>query len=523
MADEIRNDAANVGNNLAGSAREVAGNAEQGLGNVTDNAGMVQGGQQLTQSGAQERAGLTPGAAPSSAPSSAVPAHESLADAVEGLREDAGAQGRTLEQAEEQGVLEAGYDTDEPNPGFIGDHRDIDTSGQLWLSDDCCIRAVPTSGTASALIWTGTLWIPEKEKVMADNQNSNPNGSEDQTRPAGDWDKQYIAPPDASMGAQDTNTQGRAAGSAGSHEYGGSATDSRVSDSRNNATHQSDSGAEAGLMGSAYDTERQMQGGTPGSGANAPTSADMTGLNSSNGGATNSANATDNSVGGMLSSPTLGGAAPSGPAGSGASGGQLGDTMGRGSLQEGTVGGAMGSGAHGTSPTGGDLSGGQGMAGDTTGGTPALGDPTRASSMMASDQMGFDDDNAPNENAEYVTGHHYDNNFGVSGSMGGGVMQSDSMLGPQPNSGNATPASLNSAGAKPDKPQQGDDRTSMIGDHADSAGRHDNPYDQVRSADENETPETMGGLNGNSDEGDALEGQSHLYTPGTTEEDYPAT
>lgn len=274
---------------------------------------------------------------------------------------------------------------------------------------------------------------------MADNQNSNPNGSEDQTRPAGDWDKQYIAPPDANMGAQDATTQGRAAG-AGSHEYGGSATDSRVSDSRSNATHHQDSGSEAGFMGSAYDTERQMQGGTPGSDANAPTSADMAGLNSSNNGATNSGNATDNSVGGMLSSPVLGGAAPSG-----ASGGQLGDTMGRGSLQEGTVGGAMGS----------------------------------------------------------------------------GVMQSDSMLGPQ-QGGNTTPASLNS-GAKPNKPQHGDDRTSTIGDHADSAGRHDNPYDAVHPADENETPEMMGGLNGNSDEGDALEGQSHLYTPGTTEEDYPAT
>jgi hypothetical protein len=128
MADEIRNDAANAESDLADGAREGAGNVEQGLGNVTGNAGMVQGGEQLAQSGAQEQAGMILGEAPA-APSSAVPAHESLADAVEGLREDAGAQGRTLEQAEEQGVLEAGYDTDEPNPGFIGDHRDIDTSG----------------------------------------------------------------------------------------------------------------------------------------------------------------------------------------------------------------------------------------------------------------------------------------------------------------------------------------------------------------------------------------------------------
>ena len=130
MADEIRNDVTGAGSEVAGGAREVVGNVEQGLGNAIGNTGMAQGGEQLAQSGAQERANMTPGAAPSTAPSSAVPAHESLADAVEGLREDAGAQGRTLEQAEEQGVLEAGYDTDEPNPGFIGDHHDIDTSGQ---------------------------------------------------------------------------------------------------------------------------------------------------------------------------------------------------------------------------------------------------------------------------------------------------------------------------------------------------------------------------------------------------------
>lgn len=526
MADEIRNDAANAGREVAGGAREVAGSVEQGLGNVTGNAGMIQGGQQLAQSGAQERTGMTPGAAPSAAPSSAVPAHESLADAVEGLREDAGTQGRTLEQAEQQGVLEVGHDGDAPTPGFIGDHRDIDTSGQLALRSDylyCSLQSGrATSGTASALFDAGTLWTTEKEKAMADNQNSNPNGSEDQTRPAGDWDKQYIAPPDANMGAQDTTTQGRAAGSVGSHEYGGSATDSRVSDSRSNASHHRDSGAEAGLMGSAYDTERQMQGGTPGSGANAPTSADMAGLNSSNDGATNSgSNVADNSVGGMLSSPTLGGAAPSGPAGGGASGGQLGDTMGRGSLQEGTAGGATGSGVHGISPTGGDLSGSQSMSGDTTGGTPALGDPTRTSSMMTTNQVG-DADNAPDENAERVTGHRYDNDFGRSGAMGGGVMQSDLMRGSQ-QGGNDTPASLNSRSTKPSPTRQGDDRDSTIGDRADSAGRHDNPYDTVRPAEEHETPETIGGLNGNSGAGDALEGQSHLYTPGTTEEDFPAT
>lgn len=51
---------------------------------------------------------------------------ESLADAVEGLRQDAGAQGRTLEQAEEQGVLEAGHDGGAATPGFFGDHRSID-------------------------------------------------------------------------------------------------------------------------------------------------------------------------------------------------------------------------------------------------------------------------------------------------------------------------------------------------------------------------------------------------------------
>ncbi len=129
MADEIRNDAANAGREVAGGAREVAGKVEQGLGNATGNPRMAQGGQQLAQSGAQERVGITPGVTSSAAPSSAVPAHETLADAVEGLREDAGAQGRTLEQAEEQGVLEVGHDGDQPTPGFFGDHRDIDTSG----------------------------------------------------------------------------------------------------------------------------------------------------------------------------------------------------------------------------------------------------------------------------------------------------------------------------------------------------------------------------------------------------------
>lgn len=51
---------------------------------------------------------------------------ESLADALEGLRQDAGAQGRTLEQAEQQGVLEGGHDGSAATPGFFGDHRAID-------------------------------------------------------------------------------------------------------------------------------------------------------------------------------------------------------------------------------------------------------------------------------------------------------------------------------------------------------------------------------------------------------------
>jgi hypothetical protein len=126
------------------------------------------------------------------------------------------------------------------------------------------MNLTPASSAITATLTPAA--IVSKEKAMADNQNSNPNGSEDQTRPAGDWDKQYVAPPDADMGAQDTTTQGRAAGSASSHEYGGSATDSRVSDSRSATSRQSDSGSEAGLMGSAYDTERQIQAGTPGSG-----------------------------------------------------------------------------------------------------------------------------------------------------------------------------------------------------------------------------------------------------------------
>lgn len=242
---------------------------------------------------------------------------------------------------------------------------------------------------------------------MADYQNSGANNREDQTRPSGDWDKQYIAPPDTNMGAQDTTTQGRDAGSPSSHEYGGSPTDSRVSDSRSHTSHQRDSGSEAGLMGSAYDTEQQAQAGTPGSGANAPTSADMAGLNSSTGGATDSGeNTVDNSVGGMANSNEL-----------------------------------------------------------------------------------------------------------------GGVMQRDSMPGPPEGPGESTNPSASSA--KPDH-TQGDDRSSMIGDHADSAGRHDNPYDQAHPADENETPETMGGLSAESD-ATTLEGKSHLYTSGTTQEDFPAT
>jgi len=357
---------------------------------------------------------------------------------------------------------------------------------------------------------------------MADNRDHSTN-SEDQTRPSGDWDKQYIAPPDANMGQQDSTGQGHTSGaSASSHEYGGSAADSRVSDSRSNAIHQRDSGAEAGAMGSAYDTERQAQGGTPGSGANVPTSSDVAGLNSSTGGATHSGNADDNSVGGMLSNNELGGVMHSGPAGGGAVGGQLGDTLGRGTVQEGSVGGAMGNGALGTSPTGGDVSGNQSTAHDSTGGTPALGDPTRSGSMMATDRIGYDDENAPGENAERVTGHRYDNDFGRSGSMGGGVMQSDSMLGPQQNRGESSDRNATS-GAKPGQTHQGDDRDSMIGDHADSSGRHDNPYDSVRPTDENETPQTMGGLSTESGDDNTLEGKSHLYTPGSTEEDYPAT
>jgi len=244
---------------------------------------------------------------------------------------------------------------------------------------------------------------------MADNRDHSAN-SEDQTRPSGDWDKQYIAPPDANMGQQDSTGQGHTSGaSASSHEYGGSATDSRVSDSRSNAIHQRDSGAEAGAMGSAYDTERQAQGGTPGSGANVPTSSDVAGLNSSTGGATNSSNASDNSLGGMLSNNEL-----------------------------------------------------------------------------------------------------------------GGVMQSDSMLGPQQNRGESSGSNATS-GTKPGQTRQGDDRDSMIGDHADSAGRHDNPYDSVRPTDENETPQTMGGLSTESMDANPSEGKSHLYTPGSTEEDFPAT
>jgi hypothetical protein len=327
------------------------------------------------------------------------------------------------------------------------------------------------------------------------------------------------------MGAQDSTGQGHTSGaSASSHEYGGSATDTHVSDSRSSAPHRRDSGAEAGTMGSAYDTERQAQGGSPGSGANVPTSTDIAGLNSSTGGATysGSGSTADNSVGGMLSSSDPGGVMHSGPAGGGASGGQLGDTLGRGTVQEGSVGGAMGKGALGASPTGDDVSGSQSTAHDSTGGTPALGDPTRGGSMMATNRSGDDDENAPDENAERVTGHRYDNDFGRSGSMGGGVMQSDSMLGPQQNRGEDSNRSA-ASGAKPGQTHQGDDRDSLIGDRADSGGRHDNPYDQVHPADENETPETMGGLSTESGNGDTLEGKSHLYTPGTTEEDFPAT
>lgn len=212
---------------------------------------------------------------------------------------------------------------------------------------------------------------------MADNNNRTPNNAEDQTRPSGDGDKQHIAPPDANMGG--TQSQGYNQNASG-HEYGGSAADTRVSDSRSNSSHQRDYGSEAGTMGSAYDTEL-AQVGTPGSGALADTSADMAGLNSSDGGATYSGEPMNNNVGGMLGESTHnsgpGAAMHGGAAGAGAQGGQLGDTMGKGSVQEGTVGGAMASGALGTSPTGGDLTGNQSVYRDSTGGTPALGDPTR--------------------------------------------------------------------------------------------------------------------------------------------------
>lgn len=152
--------------------------------------------------------------------------------------------------------------------------------------------------------------------------------------------------------------------------------------------------------------------------------------------------------------------------------------------------------------------------------------------------------NQPNENALGVTGHDYDNDFALSGSMGGGIMQSDTMLGPQGADGSA-PGSNTPASLPANSTQYGDDRDSMAGDKADSGGRHDNPYDAAqpsRAAAENEDPADLASLSGHSDQsqpsetGEALaglndqaardkglEGKSHLYTPGETDEDYPAT
>ncbi len=113
MADDISNE-------VAGGAKEVTGHVEEGVGNLVGNQGMAEQGRETAQRGLNERTMDNTTAA-------AAPAHESLADAVEGLRQDAGPQGRTLEQAEQQGVLEAGHDGDAPTPGFIGGHRPIDT------------------------------------------------------------------------------------------------------------------------------------------------------------------------------------------------------------------------------------------------------------------------------------------------------------------------------------------------------------------------------------------------------------
>ncbi len=157
MADEIRKDAANAGREVAGGTREVAGKAEEGLGHLTGSAGMTEGGRELEQSGYQERTGVTPGSTPGAAPSSALPAHETLADAVEGLRQDAGPQGRTLEQAEEQGVFEAGHDGDAPTPGFFGDHRDIDASGNPEGNNE---GSSGVSGSGSITNPSGTGGVP---------------------------------------------------------------------------------------------------------------------------------------------------------------------------------------------------------------------------------------------------------------------------------------------------------------------------------------------------------------------------
>lgn len=153
--------------------------------------------------------------------------------------------------------------------------------------------------------------------------------------------------------------------------------------------------------------------------------------------------------------------------------------------------------------------------------------------------------NDPGEEAVVVTGHDYQNDNQAAGWQSGGVMQSDSMLGPQDNNRdlrNQPPPSLNENSQIPtDSGQYGDDRNSTVGDKSDSGGRHDNPYDSAHpvnsgSGGENRDPATLAGLSGYSDQSQAGEtdealpsanrksdAQSHLYTAGTTEEDYPAT